>query len=380
MPAPRSETYAALLTPPARGAIATVAVRGEGAAAYAGKYFTSLSRVPLAEAAVGRILVGQWKAPDEELGEELVVARVDDQTVEIHCHGGVQASRRILDHLAAEGCEILSWQQWTRRRNTDTIAAEATILLPAAPTERTALHLLDQCQGAFTEAIGQIDAALRRGDRTAALQQAEKLHALAPFGRHLTEPWSVVLAGPPNIGKSSLLNKIVGYDRAIVLDMPGTTRDVLNVLTALDGWPVRFSDTAGIRVSEDALEQAGIAKAKAALKIADLVLVLHDATNLAPDELDQSLREVPTAIHVVNKIDLTANQSIPAGMLATSALSGQGVQELISAIVARLVPEVPAAGQGLPFTRRHEEILGRAIEALQQQNDAAALALLRSFS
>ena len=380
MTAPPSHTYAALLTPNARGAIATVAVRGEGAAACAGNYFTSFSRVPLAEAAVGRILVGQWKGADEEIGEELVVARVDEQTVEIHCHGGLQASRRILDHLAAEGCEICTWQEWTRRQNADPIAAEAIILLPTAPTERTALHLLDQYQGAFTEAIARIETALLTGERTDALQQTEKLRELAPFGRHLTEPWSVVLAGPPNVGKSSLLNRIVGYDRAIVLDMPGTTRDVLNVLTALDGWPVRFSDTAGIRVSEDELEQAGIAKAKEALKQADLVIVLHDAANLQPDELDVSLRELPSALHVVNKTDLVPGSNVPAEMLATSALTGQGVPELISAIVGRLVPEVPASGQALPFTRQQEEILAQVNHALQQEDAATAIALLRTLN
>ena len=374
MSAVAEKTFAAVLTPPARGAIATVAVRGHAAVASSDRFFTSFSKVPLSQAEVGRILVGHWQAEEEELGEELVVAKLADDYVEIHCHGGVQASRRIVQHLESVGCEIGTWQQWTRREAVDAVVAEAQIALPEAATQQAALHLVDQAAGALSQRVSAIVGAIEAGNFEIAQQQITKLLRFAAFGLHLTRPWSVVLAGPPNVGKSSLLNKMLGYDRAIVLDMPGTTRDVLHATTALDGWPVQFSDTAGIRVSDDQLEQAGIVKAKAALEQADVVLVLHDAANLRPHELDDSLKQLPAALHVVNKIDLASGLQLPTEgeMLATSAVTGQGVPELISAIVAHLVPVRPEVGQAVPFTQRQIDCLTEAQQHLHNQHPEAA--------
>ncbi|RCS52792.1 GTP-binding protein [Bremerella cremea] len=374
MTAASAKTFAAVLTPPARGAIATVAVRGQAAVVWSDRFFTSFSKVPLCQAEVGRILVGQWQAEEEELGEELVVAKLAEDYVEIHCHGGVQASRRIVKHLESVGCEIGTWQQWTRREAADAIVAEAQIALPEAATQQAALHLIDQAAGALSHRVSAIVRDIEDGNFEIAQQQIAQLLRFAPFGQHLTRPWSVVLAGPPNVGKSSLLNKMLGYDRAIVLDMPGTTRDVLHATTALDGWPVQFSDTAGIRLSDDQVEQAGILKAKAALEQADAVLVLHDATNLRPHELDDSLKQLPAALHVVNKIDLANDLQLPEGgeMLATSAVTGQGVPELISAIVTQLVPVRPDVGQAIPFTLRQLDHLEQAQQLLQNQLPAPA--------
>ncbi len=374
-------TRAALLTPAGRSAIATVAVHGPQAAAYADRYFTSFGGKRLAEAEVGRILVGFWKGREEEPGEELVVARTADDMVEIHCHGGVQASRRILRHLEEAGCRPITWQQWPSIQQADPLSAQARHLLPEAPTERAALHLWDQCQGALWREVGQLVALLESDRAAEAASRIERLLQLAPVGLHLARPWSVVLAGPPNVGKSSLLNRLVGYQRAIVLDMPGTTRDVLHATTALEGWPVQFSDTAGIRTSTDPLEEAGIDKARALLAAADCVVVLHDATCLRPGELDHSLRDLPSAIQVVNKIDLAdPPQADLQGSLSTSAETGEGVPELIAAIVQHLVPQPPAEGEAIPFLPHHVETLRQTLECLRRRNVPEAASCLRSMS
>ncbi|PQO37076.1 hypothetical protein C5Y96_07925 [Blastopirellula marina] len=369
MPAIATPTAAAVLTPPARGAIATISVQGPAAVALADRFFTSLGKTRVNDADIGRILVGHWQAEGESFGEELVVARLADDLVEIHCHGGVQASQRILKHLASAGCQVQSWQARTLSEQSDAIVAEAKIELPRAVTSQAALHLLDQANGALSREIDTIGELLKQSNFEVAEQKIAHLLSLAPFGKHLTQPWLIVIAGPPNVGKSSLLNKIVGYDRAIVLDMPGTTRDVLHATTALDGWPVQFSDTAGIRVSDDAIEQAGIAKAKAALKTADLVIVMHDAADLKPDELDQSLQELPSALHVVNKIDLADDVRVPASreMIATSAVTSQGVPQLITSIVFHLIPHVPQAHEPLPFTDRQIEGLRQLHQQVQHR-------------
>lgn len=374
-------TTAAVLTPPARGAIATISVQGPAAVALSDRFFTSLGKAKVCDANVGRILVGHWQAEGEPVGEELVVARLADEVVEIHCHGGVQASQRILKHLASAGCQIESWQARTISEHADAIMSEARLELPRAVTSQAALHLLDQANGALSREIDTIGKLLGSSNFEVAEQQLAHLLSLAPFGKHLTQPWLIVIAGPPNVGKSSLLNKIVGYDRAIVLDMPGTTRDVLHATTALDGWPVQFSDTAGIRTSDDAIEQAGIAKAKAALKTADLVIVMHDATDLKPDELDQSLQELPSALHVVNKIDLADDVRVPSSneMLATSAVTGQGVPQLITSIVSHLVPYVPQAHEPIPFTNRQIEGLRQAQQQLHRRQTDDALQSLQTL-
>lgn len=374
-------TTAAVLTPPARGAIATISVQGPAAVALADRFFTSLGKAKVCDANVGRILVGHWQAEGEPVGEELVVARLADEVVEIHCHGGVQASQRILKHLASAGCQIESWQARTISEQADAIVSEARLELPRAVTSQAALHLLDQANGALSREIDTIGKLLGSSNFEVAEQQLAHLLSLAPFGKHLTQPWLIVIAGPPNVGKSSLLNKIVGYDRAIVLDMPGTTRDVLHATTALDGWPVQFSDTAGIRTSDDAIEQAGIAKAKAALKTADLVIVMHDATDLKPDELDQSLQELPSALHVVNKIDLADDVRVPSSneMLATSAVTGQGVPQLITSIVSHLVPYVPQAHEPIPFTNRQIEGLRQAQQQVHRRQTDDALQSLQTL-
>ncbi len=368
-------TTAAVLTPPARGAIATVAVQGPEAVALTDRFFTSLGKIGVGNAHIGRILVGHWQAEGEPVGEELVVAKLADNLVEIHCHGGVQASQRILKHLRSAGCQVETWQARTTAQHTDAIVAEAKLELPRAVTSPAALHLLDQANGALSGEIDTIGKLVAQSNFEVAEQKLAHLLSLAPFGKHLTQPWLIVIAGPPNVGKSSLLNKIVGYDRAIVLDMPGTTRDVLHATTALDGWPVQFSDTAGIRISDDAIEQAGIAKAKAALKTADLAIVMHDATDLKPDELDQSLQELPSALHVVNKIDLAEDVHLPASreMLATSAVTGQGVPQLITSIVSHLIPYVPQAHEALPFTSRQIDGLNQLHKHVQaRQKEGAA--------
>lgn len=371
---PPDKTLVAVLTPPARGAIATVAVHGPEAVRSADRFFHSLGGKSLEETNLGRILVGHWQAAGEEVGEELVAAKLAADYVEIHCHGGVQASGRIVKHLESAGCAQVSHTAWAGYKEPDLIVWEAERDLPSAPTEQAALHLLDQQQGALSREVKAILALLEAEKWDDAQQRIEALLKWAPFGLHLTSPWSIVLAGPPNVGKSSLLNKLIGYDRAIVLDMPGTTRDVLHAMAALDGWPVQFSDTAGLRLSEDEIEQAGITKAKAALEKADLVLVLHDATDLRPHELDDSLRELPAALHVVNKIDLAPDLVLPAAeeMLATSAVTGEGVPELISAIVTRLVPQRPEPGQAVPFTPRQVACFQQTRKLLAERSFDAA--------
>ncbi|RIK81107.1 MAG: hypothetical protein DCC67_08515 [Planctomycetota bacterium] len=249
-----------------------------------------------------------------------------------------------------------SWQDWLAGEEHDQIALEADLALARAATRRTAAILLDQREGALRRAIAAIEADIAAGALSAAQRQLDELLARVPLGRRLTEPWLVAIAGPPNVGKSSLINALVGYERAIVYHQAGTTRDVLTADAAIDGWPVRLIDAAGIRATLDPLEAEGVARARQQIARADLVLWISDAT--APDDpADRSFAfelerlSAGAVIRVVNKIDL-APTSAAAGDVRLSARTGEGLDRLLELAARRLVPNPPPPGAAVPFTAR----------------------------
>jgi tRNA modification GTPase len=217
-----------------------------------------------------------------------------------------------------------------------------------APTERTAAILLDQYQGVFRRALQTVESHLTCNDVSAASAAFEELARFGALGRHLTKPWRVVIAGAPNVGKSSLLNALAGFQRSIVAPTPGTTRDLVTVQLAIDGWPVEFIDTAGMRDAEEMLEGQGIEQARAIAATADLCLWLLDAS--APP-----IEPGVTGSHfhrIINKVDLpTAWNVVESGAAVhVSAVTGAGLDDLCAWISRTLVPEPPPAGAAVPFT------------------------------
>ena len=336
-----------ILTPPGRGAVASLRLEGAGGLEIVAGLFVARNRRPLAEIPLRQIAVGRLG------GEEVVLSRIADDVIELHCHGGSAAVARLEELLIGGGCRKISWQEWAARQESDQFAADALLAQAEARTERTAAILLDQYHGALRKAFDAIEATLQAGDAAAAGLQAEALLAHAATGLHLVRPWQVVVAGRPNVGKSSLINAIAGYQRAIVHDLPGTTRDIVGIQTALDGWPVEIFDTAGLRAAGDPIEQAGIELAQAKIAAADLVVLVFDSS--APwTAADQNLFEShPLALLVRNKTDLPPVPGPhPAGMNVSAATSA-GVDELCRAIAHRLVPQPPPSGAAVPFLAEH---------------------------
>src|SRR5262249_16679891 len=144
--------------------------------------------------------------------------------------------------------------------------------LAQASTARTAAILLDQYQGALARAIHEILDCWQSGDPNSGGHRLKSLVRYTGLGRHLTLPWRVVVAGAPNVGKSSLINRLAGYQRCVVSPWPGTTRDLVTTLIAIDGWPIELTDTAGLRTEGEMLEAQGIALARQAACAADLCL------------------------------------------------------------------------------------------------------------
>jgi tRNA modification GTPase len=326
-------------------------VDGPGAAELVQTVVRTKSGRPLADFSDDRLVAAHFNG---ENGEEIVVRRRSPQAVELHCHGGYAATAMIEDTLRQRGCRVVAWQQRVAEDQEDPIAAAALVALADAPTQRTAAILLDQYHGALSRKFDAIQQNIEQKNFVIAQQQVESLRAYMPLGLHLTNPWRVVVAGPPNAGKSSLINAMVGFQRSIVHHTPGTTRDAVTVATAMDGWPVELCDTAGLRAEAEGIEKAGVELARQRICDADLAVLVFDLTAIW-SAADQLLIEVfPNALLVHNKTDLTGSdhgsvEKRPAGLF-TSALTGMGIDELIEKIAKRLVPCPPSIGAAVPFT------------------------------
>jgi tRNA modification GTPase len=375
MPTPQAITYAGCLTPPGTGAIATLAIRGPAAWQIIRELFQQQSRQPLpCEPEAGRLWLGRFgeTARDESV---LVVKQADPvPAVELHCHGGREILRLLLELLEARGCRLCAWQELERIISPAPCRALAAAALAEAPTSRTAAILLDQYHGAFARAVEEILAALDAGDTTRSAALLSGLARWTSLGRHLVTPWRVAVAGAPNVGKSSLVNALAGYQRCVVSATPGTTRDVVTTVLALDGWPVEVADTAGLRsAAGDDLEGQGIDRALSAAAGADLCLWVLDGS--APPIWPTN--SMPNLRLVINKTDLPAawNFDLAGGAPRVSAQTGAGIADLCRVVAQWLVPEVPVPGSPVPFTA----LLGRRIEESQQHVAAGRSAEARAL-
>jgi tRNA modification GTPase len=321
-------------------------------------------------------------------GESVVVLPLAADRFEVHCHGGLAATGRILadldrlgadrehadrEHADREHADREHDDQGRPNRSSSPqpvgcpshsetdrqLIDEAIETLIACSTKRNAAIAMDQVRGAMVRWRQQVVARLSHDAGSAAeiAQDAERLAGFAALGLHLSRPWGVVLAGPPNVGKSSLINAMVGYDRAITMDLAGTTRDVLDAETVFDGWPLRLRDTAGLHASGESIERQGIERALAAVTEADLVILVGQPGGAADRQRalelirDRGL-QLPV-VEVVNKLDqLSADLSVPIGTFGTVATQGTGVEELLRGVLRQLIPKLPEPGQPVPTCER----------------------------
>ena len=371
-------TCAALLTPKGRSAVAIVEVRGAGAEEAVDACFLSANGKPLSEQPIDAIRFGKWLNAE---GEELIVVRRANNEVEVHCHGGVAAYEAILKSLEDQGCERVAYSDRRQSAGKSPIADDAWDALSQATTETVAAILLDQAAGALDTEVHKLIETIRLGDQTNASEKISALLARRRLGQRLLSPWRVVLVGPPNVGKSSLINALLGYERALVYDQPGVTRDVVSGRTAIGGWPVELADTAGLRESDDALESQGVELAQRTLRSADVVLLVQEAGAEPVDDFSASLELADHAVlvSVASKVDLHPNFVYRQDQVATSVVGPPGISALLQAIDSAIGISKPHRNAAVPFRSWHVCWLELAYSLLGNGDDQSAIAALHAL-
>jgi tRNA modification GTPase len=354
------DTIAALATPAGRGGIGVIRLSGPGVARIAQALLGSLPAPRHATYATFRDSRGEaldrgialyFPAPHSYTGEAVL---------ELQGHGGPVVLREVLAACLDAGARLAEPGEFTRRAflegRLDLAQAEAVADLIDAASREAARSAMRSLSGEFSAAIERLRTgvvelralteamldfpeeevdALHRDDalsRLYAVRAAlDDVLAKSRQGSLLRAGVHVVLAGPPNVGKSSLLNRLAGEERAIVTPVPGTTRDALREPLQIEGLPLTLVDTAGLRAGADGIERLGMERTRREIAAADVVLQVSEAAS-EPTPLDD-VPEDATRILVFNKLDLHPGFSPPAGALAVSARTGEGLDELRSAIV-----------------------------------------------
>ena len=317
------------ITPSGRSAVAVLHLEGGNAPGYLKKFIGFLPKpVNKPQFARFRLSSGHY--------EEIIINRQSHESVEIHCHGGeavIAAIRATLNVPSAVS------------------SSESLNALSLAKTERVARILLDQYNGALERELSAIEM-LAKTD-PAAEKRRQALQETAKYGKRLVDPFRIIIAGLTNAGKSSLINAMLGFDRAIVDSAPGTTRDVVEATIVIDGFPFLISDTAGIRESNDFIEQAGIAKTIEQMDNADLTLWVSDLHTCAAGVNPLVPPTGANTLIVHNKCDLPTGQwqyQPPPGEILVSAREKIGIDVLLTAILTHFIPNPPKPGDAVIIT------------------------------
>ncbi len=324
-----------------------------------------------------------------------------EDMVELNVHGGMQTVQRVLGALASLGFRPADAGEFTKRAflngKMDLSAAEAVMDVINADAEQSLKSALAQLQGSIkreitsvedllTDALSGIDAAIDYPDEaeadtlealpeslTMAIARVDAMIAKARRGRVLRDGLQVAIVGRPNVGKSSLMNAMLGVDRAIVTAVAGTTRDIIDEKLSMDGVPVRLIDTAGIREANDEAEKIGVDRARETLRQADVVCLVLDASMPMTEQDKLLLQETQQGARIVllNKCDLPQKNEYVGKAIPVSAKTGEGLRELQDAILALAAPE---RADGSTITNeRHIRALELALVSLRDATTADEL-------
>ena len=397
-----TDLIAAVATPPGQGGVGIVRLSGQGALEIARKLCGGVSLTPRT-AQFANLVDG-----DELIDEGLVIAFpaprsfTGEDVVEFQCHGSPVVLQRLLDSVCRCGARIARPGEFSERAflngKIDLAQAEAIADLIASASVQASRAALRSLKGEFSARVTTVFDALTMlrvlveasidfpeeeedflaehniSDQLCELRgQIDRLIEQARQGIRQQAGFTLALLGLPNAGKSSLLNALSGEDTAIVTDIPGTTRDLLKVDLVIEGLPIRLIDTAGLRDTSDRVETAGVERAKSQAEIADIVVMVLDATRDLASQRQEVLRFVAMEssdgrlLEVFNKADLVASPSCADGQIWLSARTGFGIDTLKCAIAAFAGFK---AGEA-PFTARARHVAA-LVEARQSLDRAMA--------
>ncbi len=412
-----NDTIAAIATPGAPSAIGIIRLSGPGAVAAVDRVFTPFHGGPMGSrpdrtlvygalrdregAVIDHCLATVSRAPHSYTGED---------TAELQCHGSPAALALGLEALFAAGARQARAGEFTRRAflngKLDLTRTEAVADLIHAETPAAVYQAAGQLGGALERAVDGIYGRLRdlcahfhavldypdediepfeAAELSSALEDAagslDRLAATYRRGRLLNEGIPCAIVGRPNAGKSTLFNALLGYERAIVTPVPGTTRDTVEERVSFGGVPLRLIDTAGLRDADDEVERLGVERSRAALERSELILAVVDGTeHPLEEETAKLLRAVADTgkpwIFVASKKDLTRTRSAmgligtggktPAPSVEVSALTGEGLEELEKAVAALFPQEMDTQAGALLTNARQAEAANRAKQAVER--------------
>ena len=419
MPGRNAETIAAISTPYGTGGIGIIRISGPEAFSVAEKIFRGSKKI--SETKSHSVVHGRIIDPaDGQMVDEVLLVKMDapgtftgEDTIEINCHGGIVLLRRVLSLVLRYGARAACPGEFTKRAfingRMDLAQAEAVIDLINSKTDEGSRAAAAQLQGRLSEKIrgarrkmieliARIEAAIEYPEedieeitgeavRNGIKEVREELRKIAQSftrGRLLREGITAAIIGKPNAGKSSLLNALAGSSRAIVTDIPGTTRDIIEEYVNIKGIPVRFLDTAGIRSTDDPVEAIGVEKARTAAAEAELVIIVLDAQTGITDE-DREIMKTSLSkktIVMINKTDVADDRMVEdmkeqirtygdIPVVVASMVDGTGMDDLADRIESLAAGgEISANNEVLLTNARHRQLIEDAILGLDSAESA----------
>lgn len=408
----KEDTIAAISTPQGTGGIGIVRMSGTDSFKIASEIFVGNKKFATIKShtvSFGKIVNPVTK----EILDEVLITKMEkpktytrEDVVEISCHGSTVTVRRVLELLIKMGARLAEAGEFTKRAflngRIDLSQAEAVIDVINSKTDESSRSAVNQLEGKLSEKIREarkrliellahIEVTVDYPEEDIEEITADKVYEEASVikgelrklslsferGRFIREGINLVIAGRPNVGKSSLLNELSGKNRAIVSDIPGTTRDIVEDYISINGIPVRVVDTAGIRETEDVIEKIGVQRAKDALKNADLVAVIIDAAGGITEEDKNVLDSVKdlNVIILINKTDIATVEEIKDlkekfesyEIFEISAKTGHGI-EVFEEKIASMVRTGKLSGESeiLVTNVRHKILIDRAVESIDE--------------
>ena len=403
------DTICAIATPIGEGGIAIIRISGEKALEIADKIFAPKSKKDIKDMKTYTMRYGTIVDLDtKDIIDDVILSYMKgprsytgENVIEVNCHGGVVATNRVLNQIVKAGARIAEPGEFTKRAflngRIDLSQAEATMDIIKAKTELSMKSAMMQSKGALSKEIGELRKYLLnvlalieyavdfteddedivdddliaqiKDSITKTITRINSLLKNADEGKIIRDGLNIVIVGKPNVGKSSLLNSLLREKRAIVTDIPGTTRDIIEEYINLDGIPIKITDTAGIRDTEDTVEKIGVERSKEKIEEADLVILMLD-TSRALDDEDRVIIDAindQKYIALLNKVDLECklSEEVITSLNRTieiSAKTGFGIENLKEEIKNLFFNGEIDSESLIISNTRHKQALYRSLE------------------